>query len=215
VAQGVNVNGRIVSGKVTKGEDVRGIVLWLSPKDDLARKNSQPLQSQKATLIQKDKAFYPHLLVLPAGSTVSFPNKDPFFHNVFSLFNGKRFDLGLYEAGESRTARFDRAGVSYIFCNIHPEMNAIIVTLDTPYFSTTNDSGQFTISNVPSEIYELHIFADGLSKAMERSLIRDVQVKEENVPLGEIAIPERNKTLHHTNKYGLDYDAAPSSPYEH
>jgi len=85
-------------------------------------------------LIQKDKMFTPHLLVVPIGSQVEFPNQDPFFHNVFSLFNGKRFDLGLYESGTSRSVRFDREGVSYIFCNIHPEMGAIVLALNTPYY---------------------------------------------------------------------------------
>ena len=71
------------------------------------------------TLLQKNRTFIPHLQVIPAGSVVQFPNADPFFHNVFSLFNGKRFDLGLYEAGSSKSVTFPREGVSYIFCNIH------------------------------------------------------------------------------------------------
>ena len=82
-----------------------------------------------AVLRQKNKAFEPHLLVVTIGSNVEFPNDDPWFHNVFSLFNGKRFDLGLYEAGTTRTVHFEREGVSYIFCNIHPEMSAVVVVL--------------------------------------------------------------------------------------
>jgi len=65
------------------------------------------------------------VLVVPVGSVVDFPNHDPFFHNVFSLFDGKRFDLGLYEAGATNSVRFDRLGVSFLFCNIHPEMSAV------------------------------------------------------------------------------------------
>ena len=102
-----------------------------------------------AVLAQKNKAFDPSLLVITKGSSVEFPNRDPWFHNVFSLFNGKRFDLGLYEAGSSRTVHFDREGISYIFCNIHPEMSAVVVVLGTPYFSVTNKDGEFTIQNVP------------------------------------------------------------------
>ena len=93
-------------------------------------------------LLQKDKTFTPHLLVIPTGSSVDFPNLDPFYHNVFSLFNGKRFDLGLYESGSSRTVHFDHDGVSYIFCNIHPEMSAVIVTLSTPYFGVSAANGE-------------------------------------------------------------------------
>ena len=88
-----------------------------------------------AVLQQKNKTFEPHLLVVTKGSTVDFPNRDPWFHNVFSLFNGKRFDLGLYEAGTSRTVHFDREGISYIFCNIHPEMSAVVVVLASQYFA--------------------------------------------------------------------------------
>ena len=67
------------------------------------------------------------MLVVPVGSVVAFPNRDPFFHNVFSLFEGKRFDLGLYEAGSTRDVLFDKPGVSYIFCNIHAEMSAVVI----------------------------------------------------------------------------------------
>ena len=80
--------------------------------------------------------FTPHLLVVPVGATVAFPNADPFFHNVFSLFDGKRFDLGLYEAGSSRNVHFERKGISYIFCNIHPQMAAIVIALTTPLWAT-------------------------------------------------------------------------------
>jgi plastocyanin len=73
-------------------------------------------------LVQKNKSFTPHMLVVPVGSAVEFPNLDPFFHNVFSLFDDKRFDLGLYEAGTTRTVNFNAAGISYILCNIHPEI---------------------------------------------------------------------------------------------
>ena len=76
--------------------------------------------------------FTPHILVVPVGSVVRFPNADPFFHNVFSLFDGKRFDLGLYEAGSTKEVTFSREGLSYIFCNIHPEMSAVVISLSTP-----------------------------------------------------------------------------------
>src|SRR3989440_7930732 len=89
------------------------------------------------------------------GSAVDFPNKDPFFHNVFSLFEGKRFDLGLYEAGSTRSVVFNRTGVSYIFCNIHPEMSAVAVALKTPYYGISDRRGVITIPNVPAGNYDL------------------------------------------------------------
>src|SRR5207244_5963197 len=92
-----------------------------------------PLAQPRAQLLQKKKSFSPHMVVIQVGSAVEFPNQDPFFHNVFSLFEGRRFDLGLYEAGATRSVVFNRPGISYIFCNIHPEMSAVVVTLKTPY----------------------------------------------------------------------------------
>ncbi|HVH86206.1 MAG TPA: hypothetical protein VM912_05740, partial [Terriglobales bacterium] len=114
--------------------DPSGVVLSLTPLDPVKHASLQQAPVH-AALVQKNKSFSPHLLVVPPGSLVDFPNRDPFFHNVFSLFEGKRFDLGLYESGASRSVRFDRTGVSYIFCNIHPQMNAIVISLDTPYYA--------------------------------------------------------------------------------
>jgi hypothetical protein len=94
-----------------------GVVVWLVPMQPDSRPATNG-HTGPFRLLQKDKMFTPHLLVVPTGSSVEFPNQDPFFHNVFSLFNGKRFDLGLYDSGTSRAVHFDREGVSYIFCNI-------------------------------------------------------------------------------------------------
>jgi plastocyanin len=111
-----------------KSEKFPSAVIWLEPVQAIA-----PSPPGKFTLLQKNKTFTPHLLVVPVGSIVAFPNADPFFHNVFSLFDGKRFDLGLYEAGSTRSVVFSRVGVSYIFCNIHSEMSAVVIALDTPF----------------------------------------------------------------------------------
>ena len=129
---GAAVTGAAVKGK-TRPAPLPGTVVWLTPIGGSADEGA--LRPQPVTaplrLVQKNKSFDPHILVVPAGSMVEFPNHDPFFHNVFSLFEGKRFDLGLYEAGTSRMVRFDRPGISYIFCNIHPEMSAIVITITT------------------------------------------------------------------------------------
>ena len=107
-------------------------VLWLQPLS--GKPVVWPATGQHSyQLVQKGKMFSPHLLVIRVGSLVSFPNGDPFFHNVFSLFEGKRFDLGLYEAGSTREVRFSNPGISYIFCNIHPTMSAVVIALTTPW----------------------------------------------------------------------------------
>src|SRR5215469_5350211 len=113
-------------------ESNSNVVVWLVPQNGAKSPVAEPADPSPKhfTLLQKNKNFDPHLLVIPVGSQVEFPNKDPFFHNVFSLFEGKRFDLGLYESGSSKTLRFDRPGISYLFCNIHSEMSAVIIALD-------------------------------------------------------------------------------------
>ena len=158
LGQGVEVSGKIVMrapiqpvGKKPKdAPSTANVVVWLSPVKPGGATPVIPVRQPVYRLVQKDKMFTPHMLVVPTGSQVEFPNQDPFFHNVFSLFNGKRFDLGLYESGTSRSVRFDREGVSYIFCNIHPEMGAIVLSLNTPYFGVSGENGVVAIHNVPA-----------------------------------------------------------------
>ena len=130
-----------------------GVVVWLSPIG--AHSSAKTLPNHPLRLTQHNKSFEPHLLVVPVGAVVQFPNRDPFFHNVFSLFEGKRFDLGLYEAGTTRNVSFDRPGVSYIFCNIHAEMSAVVIALDTPYYGISNARGEVVIPTSPRRTLHL------------------------------------------------------------
>jgi plastocyanin len=106
-----------------------------------------------AELRQQDKQFAPGVLVVTKGSTISFPNQDKIFHNVFSVSPAARFDLGLYKSGTAKSVTFKRAGVVDVFCNIHPEMAAQIAVLDTPYWTTTAPDGTFRIDNLPPGTY--------------------------------------------------------------
>src|SRR5712691_7032145 len=113
---------------------------------------------------QKNKRFVPHVLAATLGTEIEFPNQDPFFHNVFSIYEGKPFDLGLYESGTARKVRFTQPGVSYIFCNIHPEMSATVLVLRTRYFAVSARDGSFQISHLPSGRYKLEVWYDLASK---------------------------------------------------
>src|SRR5262249_30507304 len=110
-----------VSAEATsaRSEAASNVVVWLTPVAGSAAMQHVDAFPTGFRIVQKHKRFEPHILVVPVGSIVEFPNLDPFFHNVFSLFDGKRFDLGLYEAGTTHSVKFDRVGISYIFCNIH------------------------------------------------------------------------------------------------
>jgi plastocyanin len=200
-----------------KALDYSNIVFWLTPlSSELAGEADTKLSglSHRFKLVQAHKRFDPHLLVVPVGSTVEFPNRDPFFHNVFSLFDGKRFDLGLYEAGTTRSIKFDRPGVSFIFCNIHPQMSAVIIAMKTPYYGVSGKSGRVEIRDVPAGRYRLGVWSELALPDNLKSLDREVDVTEDSSSLGTIPIRATGNLLAgHKNKYGVDYDKTePSNP---
>jgi plastocyanin len=102
---------------------------------------------------QEDQQFVPRLTVIPKGATVEFPNQDKIFHNVFSVSEPAKFDLGLYKSGESKSVTFKRSGVVDVYCNIHPNMIAKVKVVDTPYYAVTAADGSFTIADVPPGTY--------------------------------------------------------------
>jgi hypothetical protein len=220
--QGVEVSGKILvsapiqhAGKRHKEQpSVANVVVWLSPLKPGGVTSVVPARQPLYRLVQKDKMFTPHLLVVPTGSQVEFPNQDPFFHNVFSLFNGKRFDLGLYESGTSRSVRFDREGVSYIFCNIHPEMGAIVLALNTPYYGVSGENGIVALHNVPEGSYRLNVWSENGQLANSDSSQRIVQVSTDPVHVGEITLRATTDALaHHKNKFGEDYEPSREQKY--
>jgi plastocyanin len=201
----------------TSSADQSNVVIWLSSLDHAVEPFSNDKQGgAPPQVVQRNKAFEPHLLVVQAGTMVQFPNKDPFFHNVFSLFNGKRFDLGFYEAGSSKSVRFDRPGVSFLFCNIHEEMSAAIVAVDTPYFGSSDRSGHVVIPNVPDGHYEMHAWYERSTAEDLKSLDRAVTISGSARTLDVVRVAENpNFTLAHKNKYGAEYVPPSSLGYSH
>ena len=212
-AQGATVTAQvevIKNSSRTKSQKASSIVVWLKPIDASQAAVAEPMQ-QQPTLVQKNKTFEPHLLVIPVGTVVDFPNRDLFFHNVFSLYDGKRFDLGLYEAGTTRHVRFDRPGVSYLFCNIHPEMSAVVVVLDTPYHAVPTSSGTISITGVPPGRYSLHIWDERSTPESLEKVTREVVISDEKTSLGSIRVVENDVAVAHKNKYGRDYEKPSAS----
>ncbi len=158
--------------------------------------------------------FLPHLQVIPVGSIVQFPNADPFFHNVFSLFDGRRFDLGLYEAGSSKSVTFSREGVSYIFCNIHPEMSAVVLSLSTPLYAVADARDSFTLGNIPPGDYQMRLWVEGVPQSALENLTRKIHLTAGVTDLGEVKVPMSGVgATTHTNKFGGAYDQPSKSPY--
>ncbi|HEV2486800.1 MAG TPA: hypothetical protein VGT08_14815 [Terracidiphilus sp.] len=187
-------------------------VVWLLPLTGTA---ALPFASHgHYSLLQKNRTFIPHLQVIPVGSVVDFPNADPFFHNVFSLFEGKRFDLGLYEAGSSRSVTFSREGLSYIFCNIHPEMSAVVLALSTPLYTIAANDDSFVMRNIPAGDYRMHLWIEGVPQSILESLSRPVHFSSGTLDLGTLSAPiARPEHMTHANKFGSSYDTHPQSPY--
>jgi plastocyanin len=165
-----------------------------------------PRGPQRAKLTQKGKTFRPPVLAVPVGSTVDFPNEDPIFHNVFSLSPPLPFDLGLYRSGASRSRVFPQAGTWRVFCNIHPQMSALIVVTPTPYVTMTEGSGAYAL-DVPPGRYRVTALSDRASSVSTEIEVGGPQASAPDLQLDESAFV----ALPHKNKFGQDY---PRAAYE-
>ena len=147
---------------------------------------SAPLVAQ---LDQRNQRFEPEIVVIPVGSTVSFPNSDPIFHNVFSLSKPKAFDLGYYPAGQSRRLQFDRPGIIQVFCHLHPNMSAAIVVTPNQWSTRPRDDGTFVLSSIPPGKYQLVVWHK--SAGFFR---RKVEVKDGTAVSMDFEIPIRESS---------------------
>jgi plastocyanin len=203
-AQETNVSGKIIVDRNGKHiGSASGAVVWLTPT-----KGEAPKPPEKTfKLTQKNKHFEPHLLVVPIGSVVLFPNQDLFFHNVFSVYESTRFDLGLYESGSSKEVRFTRPGPSYIFCNIHPEMSAVVRVMTTPYYATTDAEGNYTIDGVPPGEYEFSVWYESAGAEQLKELQRRITISSTSARLEPVTVQAApSLVVNHKNKYGLEYE---------
>lgn len=130
--------------------DIGQVVIWLEAEQ------STGVSPDTVQVIMTGKAFRPSTVVVPVGSTVSFPNLDAFDHNVFSLAPEARFDLGFYGRGVTRSTTFSSPGIIRVYCNIHSRMSAFVLVRDNPYFTQASGDGSFSIPNVSHGDYVLH-----------------------------------------------------------
>jgi hypothetical protein len=199
-----------------KALDTSNVAIWLVPLDPVSA--AVPMSDRLPNppqLLQRNKTFEPHVFIVRLGTMVEFPNQDPFFHNIFSLYDGRRFDLGLYESGTKRSVKFDRPGVSYLFCNIHAEMSAVVLSVDTPYFALSDQNGKVTIGNVPDGRYQMHVWYERSAPEQLQQLTKVLMISDSSRNLGVVHLEEiPNFTLAHKNKYGLDYVPPPSPDYD-
>ena len=187
---------------VRRKSDYSGVVVWLERVGGTA----QDARPRTVKIVQKQKRFVPHLVTVPVGSTVDFPNADPIFHNAFSNFAGQPFDVGLYAPGTSQKVRFARGGIVRVFCNIHPTKSALIVVVPTPYIAISNREGSFSIEGVEPGEYRMRMFHERSSEKTLQALERKITVERAQAQLARIVVSESGYIeAPHKNKYGKDY----------
>ena len=165
---------------------------------------NEPPTEQVATIAQKGRKFVPDLVAITANERVSFPNNDPFLHNVFSQSADRQFDLGSYKRGESKDKQFPKPGVIDVYCNIHPEMAATIIVVPNRRHTRIDPTGHFVLEGVPPG--EWTVFA--YSRRSTKPSSAKVSVKSGSETTVELAIV-RGAEPAHLNKYGEKYKDDP------
>jgi hypothetical protein len=154
-------------------------------------------------MVMKGKAFLPRVVVVPVGGSVEFPNEDPIFHNVFSVSGENRFDLALYKRPKSGSWTFQHPGVVRVYCNIHPQMSAVVLVRDNPYYARVAQDGSFSIEGVPAG---RHVLKAWHERAGEVST--EVNVPAEGQAGAQLVLDASGfKRAQHKNKYGKDYSS--------
>jgi plastocyanin len=190
------VRGRVemLENKGKKAGDLSEVVVWVEGPQVTPEPTT-------ATITMAMKQFEPHLVVVPVGGSVVFPNMDPILHNAFSVSGKNRFDLQLYKKPQSRAQTFEHPGVVRVYCNIHPQMSAFVVVRDNPFWTQASHDGRFSIADVPAGRWVVKAW-----HPRAREISREVAVAEEGaVDLGLTLDASRYKRVKHKNKHGKKY----------
>ncbi len=135
---------------------------------------SFPPPEKPVVLYQVGLVFVPHVLPVIVGTTVNFPNEDVVLHNVFSPGYTGRFNLGTYPQGTTKTRVFKKPGIVLLLCNVHHEMSAFVVIVETPYFVVTGQDGKYTLKNVPPGKYNLAVWQEKM-----RHQIKEIEILDQ------------------------------------
>jgi hemoglobin len=132
---------------------------------------------------QRDKQFEPHVMAIPVGSTVSFPNFDAIYHNVFSLSKSKAFDLGMYKNGETREVKFDKPGIIRLGCNLHANMSAFLIVVDAPHYAVVGDDGSFAFKSLAPGKYKLQAWSERSGEPTTQEVVVKAGDNEQSLDL--------------------------------
>ncbi|HEY0141299.1 MAG TPA: hypothetical protein VGF48_10410 [Thermoanaerobaculia bacterium] len=202
----LDLGAATVAGKVAfaskRGQKpaINETLVWLDPL------GAKPARKPAATvsMTTRNKTVFPHVMAVPAGSTINFPNEDPISHNLFSLTPGNTFDLGLYRKGTGKAQKFDSPGAVNVYCNVHPNMSAVVHVMATPYYGFADASGSFSF-DVPPGKYRLTAWNE-----LGGSATSDIEVGADGKVQGatQLTIDSRNfRAVQHKNKFGQTYKA--------
>lgn len=192
------VNGKVMF-MTKRGQNpvVNETLVWLDPAGKTYKKPAATF-----TMTTRGKTFLPHVVAVPAGSTIRFPNEDPIAHNLFSLTPGNTFDFGLYRKGAGKTHKFETPGTVNVYCNVHPTMSAVVHVMNTPYYGFADPNGNYSFE-VPAGRYRVTAWNEQGGTATS-----DLEVKADGTVAGAtlLTIDGRNfRFTQHKNKHGQTY----------
>jgi plastocyanin len=175
----------LIDGKPPSGLGV--VMLW-------PEKGGKKRIAKQRIIEQRNKTFAPHIMALPVGSTVSFPNFDPIFHNVFSLSRARPFDLGMYKNGDTREVRLDKPGIVRLGCNLHANMSAYLVVVDAPHYVIVNSDGTYSFKSLAPGKYRVQAWSEQSGEPLTTSLAIQAGANERNLELaggGQAISPDK------------------------
>lgn len=183
VPSGVYPSRRVSAPVAHATPEMNNVVVFI--KNAPPRERVPPM---KATIAQKDESFDPRVVAITIGSTVEFPNFDPYFHNVFSLSRAASFDLGRFPRGDSRTRKFTTSGLVKVYCQIHSHMSASILVFDHDYFQIPDASGAFALDDVPTGTYQISAWHERIGES-----VREVRVELGQRTRVEFSLPVNDR----------------------
>lgn len=183
VPSGVYPSRRVSAPTAHPAPEMNNVVVFI--KNAPARER---VRQMNATIAQKGEAFVPRVVAITTGSTVEFPNFDPYFHNVFSLSRAASFDLGRFPRGDSRTRKFTTSGLVKVYCQIHSHMSASILVFDHDYFQVPEANGSFALEEVPAGTYQISAWHERIGES-----IRQVRVEPGQRTRVEFSLPVNDR----------------------
>lgn len=192
------LRGAVTLNKGSGGKpsrEVQTAQIYFTPQSPVA--TVPPAEPFEIVTVRKE--FLPRTLTVPVGSTVRFPNQDLILHNVFSVSGQNRFDLGLYKRGDGKTATFEHPGVVRVFCNVHHSMVAYVLVVETPFATSPDFGGKFSLEGLPDGPGTLTVWHER-SKPYSRELVLPL-----SEPLEIQLQVSRPRVPRHTNKFGKPY----------